>query len=294
VIIGTNKKGDGGLIVYDVAGSVLQQTGGAPMNNVDLRQDVTIGGSAVTLVVASTVGGRTLELFSYDDEERQLDRLDVGPVETGIRSAGVCLYRNAEGAVDVFATRGNGLVQQWRLVESPTDPIAPRKQRELKFASHIEGCVVDDIGGRLFLSEETRGIWEVAADAASGDDRALIDSTGPDGHLAADVEGLTIARYPDGPVLLIASSQGDDRFAVYRLDPDPAYVASFTVQGPDGDDVSHTDGLDVTLGPLAAEPFDRGVLVVQDDDNETPDGEQLNQNFKLVPWRFVENAIGVE
>ena len=53
VIIGTNKKGQDGLVVYDLAGGELQAIGGAAMNNVDLRPRVIVDGRETILVVAS-------------------------------------------------------------------------------------------------------------------------------------------------------------------------------------------------------------------------------------------------
>ena len=66
---------------------------------------------------------------------------------------------------------------------------------------------------RVAASEHTGGI---SAEPNADTRRARVDSTGPDGHLEPEVEGLALARGPARSGYLIASSQGDSSFAVYR------------------------------------------------------------------------------
>ncbi|MGH2380979.1 MAG: phytase [Candidatus Limnocylindria bacterium] len=296
VIIGTNKKGADGLLVYDLSGEELEATGGTAMNNVDLRTDVSLGGRDRILVLASTVDRRTLELFELDPQSRALIPIPGGSIDTGIRAAGVCLHRAADGEMHAFATRGNGLVQQWRLAASDEGSIDGELVRELTFESRVEGCVADDAAGNVLFSEESTGIWRVSADPDAPEQRELVAAANDGGRLTPDVEGLAIAAYPDGRRFLIASSQGDDRFVAYRLDPLPAvdYVGEFSIVGPDGDDVTHTDGVEVTTQTLGPGALEGGILVVQDDGNEEPDGEDVGQNFKIVPWSLVEGHLGID
>lgn len=294
VIIGTNKKGGDGLVVYDLGGSELESTGGAAMNNVDLRPRVLVDGQERVLVVASTIQERTLELFTLDPQTRQLSGAGAS-LETGIRASGVCLFQPADDLVYAFATGGNGHVQQWQLTAGSGD-FDGEMVRELEFGSQLEGCVVDDATGTLYLSEETRGIWRISADPAAVDDRELLDTIGGAGGLEADIEGLAIAAYDEEQRFLVASSQGNDRFVVYRLNGAqlPDVVGDLTIAGPDDTDgVTHTDGVDLTLLAVGPAPFDRGVLVVQDDDNEEPEGGEANQNFKVISWAAVEDLLGM-
>ena len=88
--------------------------------------------------------------------------------------------------------------------------------RRFAVGSQTEGCVADDERGDLYIGEEAKGIWRYSAEPNAGTKRARVDSTGPDGHLEAEVEGLALARGPARSGYLIASSQGDSSFAVYR------------------------------------------------------------------------------
>jgi 3-phytase len=153
-----------------------------------------------------------------------------------------------------------------------------RRVRAFEVGSVSEGCVADDPLRRLYVAEESGGIWRYGAEPGSGQARTLVDSTGGGGHLVADVEGLAIARGRRGRGFLAASSQGNSTFVLYTRGTN-AYVRTFRIVAGRIDAVSDADGIEVTtrrLGRL----FPRGVFVAQDGRNE-PSG---HQNFKLVPW----------
>ena len=109
--------------------------------------------------------------------------------------------------------------------------------------------------------------------------------------LKDDIEGIGLYAKADGTGYLVASSQGNDSYAVFRREGDNAYVGSFRVgadmaAGIDG--VSETDGLDVTS--LAGSGFPDGLMVAQDGRNVSP---PENQNFKLVSWTRIAEALGL-
>ena len=74
-----------------------------------------------------------------------------------------------------------------------------------------------------------------------------------------------------------------------------SYVGRFSVMpGAGADAVTGTDGLAALGGPVGA--FPEGLVVVQDDsdtDGETTIGARARQNFKLVDWRAVKTALGI-
>jgi 3-phytase len=145
--------------------------------------------------------------------------------------------------------------------------------------------VADDELAWLYVGEETEGIWRYGAEPESGTQRTSVDSTDGQGHLTADVEGLTIYYASDGTGYLLASSQGASQFTVYERQGDNEYLMTFEIAGAAGiDDVTGTDGIDVCNSALGL-AFPSGVFVAQD--NENPGG---NQNFKLVPWEAIAGA----
>lgn len=182
----------------------------------------------------------------------------------------------------------------------------------------VEGMAVDTDTGRLFAGQEDVGIWQLPA--SLGGTPELVDKVREYGvdatydpetdecvagqdpgyggeHIAADVEGLTIAYDEGGDGYLLASSQGDNRFVAYDRDGSHEYEGDFTVSAGDLDGSEECDGAAVVAAPVGSQ-FPDGLLVVQDGSN-TPDitdpaGEPIeNTNFKFVDWSDVVDAAGL-
>lgn len=284
-VIGTDKKG--GLAVYDLAGKQIQYLPGARPNNVDIRYGFPLGARQVDLVTAGNRADDTIMVFAVDPESRRLESVAEGTLKTGIAVYGSCMYRSAvSGRFYAILNSERGEVEQWELFDNGQGAVSARMVRRFEVGSQTEGCVADDEHGRLYIGEEGKGIWAYGAQPEAGETRRLVDATEAGGHLVADVEGLAIYHAADGEGYLIASSQGNSTFAIYRRKGDNAYVGSFTiVPGSSIDGVTGTDGIDVTSTALG-EAFPKGVFVAQDDRN---DGGP--QNFKLVPWQVIAEAF---
>src|SRR5215212_8723836 len=274
----------GGIAVYDLAGTQLQyrdQT--AKYNNVDLRTDFPLGGQRVALVAASdrtkyytsTLSQyyRSIVLYNVDPATGALGG-PVGTIRADYEPYGLCMYRSqTSGKFYVFVTSRypvgglDGYVEQWELSDNGSGQITAEKVRVFGVGSLTEGCVADDELGHLYLGEEDVGIWKYAAEpneARDDDHRVLVDTaTGPGGHLAGDVEGLTIAYGPNGTGYLLASSQGKDdtenqwnwkdAYAIYQREGSNAYVRTFRVKDGNGiDGTEDTDGIDVTTASLGS------------------------------------------
>lgn len=278
-IIGTDKLG--GLAVYDLSGEQIQYLPDGNFNNVDLQDEFSLNDESVTIVVASDQLSKDIVVYRVVFETRELSR--VGSIEVGVGLPyGLCMYRNAEtDRRFVFVNNREGDVEQWELFDDQGS-VSARMVRAFSVGGKTEGCVADNELAVLFIGEEERGIWKYEAEPDASGERQLVDTTGPDGHLTADVEGLTLYYGKNNAGYLIASSQGSDQFVVYDRGGRNEYLATFhIVANDDIDGVSHTDGIDVTHASLG-EQFPQGVFVAQDGNN---DGG--NQNFKLVSWRDI-------
>jgi 3-phytase len=283
-IIGTDKKA--GLAVYDMAGHGIQYIPDMLPNNVDIRYNFPLGNKQVALVGISDRADNSLRFFAVDPQTRMLKHTSQG-IKTNINVYGFCMYHSPRsGNYYAFVTSKNGAIQQWQLFDSGNGMVNATMVRSLKMASQTEGCVADDEHAVLYLSEENTGIWKYGAEPEAGATRTLVDKTGQQGHLRADVEGLSLYYASNGTGYLIASSQGADAFMVYRREGNNDYVMTFkAVSGNGIDAIGGTDGLDVMNFPLGpAFPF--GVFIAQDGNNN-PD----NQNFKLVPWEAIANKV---
>lgn len=280
LVIGTNKKR--GLAVYDLSGREIQFLADGQMNNVDHRDGFPLDGKKVALLTASNRSNNSIAIYRINAETKRLENVAAAVTKT-IEAYGSCMYRSSKsGKFYYFGTSKQGVVEQYELSDTGQGTVGAKKVRQINVGTQLEGCVADDELGNLYVGEEAVGIWKYHAEPDANLERTKVDGVG-NGNLVADVEGLTIAYGSDGTGYLIASSQGNDTYAVYRREGTNAYVKSFRiVAGSKIDRVTNTDGIHVTtanLGPL----FPKGVFIAQDGSDDTG-----KQNFKLVPWHLIE------
>lgn len=172
----------------------------------------------------------------------------------------------------------------------------------------VEGMVVDPANGMLYAGQEDVGIWLMRADLTGAapklldrvreygvpavyDEESEECAVGADPgfggtRLAADVEGLTLLTESDGDGYLLASSQGDDTFALYDRELEDAgeYEGGFRVTATaDGavDGSEECDGAAVLNAPLGTR-YPHGLLVVQDGQDTPGDGDREATNFAFV------------
>ena len=276
VILGTDKQA--GLYVYDLSGAALDFLPVGRLNNVDLRQDVAVGAWRGDIAAASNRSDDTIAFFVVETGEVRFVGASQSPLP---EPYGLCLGHHA-GATFVFVAYKTGDLAALR-VEEPGRAVEVAR---LKLASQLEGCVYDDAAGRLYVGEENAGIWRVGFDGVFGAPQ-LVDRVGAQSGLVADVEGLTIYATAEGGGYLLASSQGDDSFAVYERSGDNRFIGRFRIADGVVDGAEETDGVAATSAALG-DRFPNGALVVQDGLN-APAGE--TQNLKIVDWRDIQALI---
>jgi 3-phytase len=286
VIIGTDKKS--GIYVYDLTGKQAQYLPGGLPNNVDLREGFPTPQGQRVLVAASDRGrpGAGVALFLLDPASLKLSFWAAIPVDL-TEPYGLCTARRGDAFL-VIVNGTDGQVRQLRLAMGADGK--PQVQEERRFAvpTQPEGCVADDARGRLYLGEEGAGVWQF--DLAAGAAKGAVFAKAPSEALQPDVEGLALLEDKAG-AWLIASSQGDSAFAVWKVDgAQPVYRGRFSVVASGGiDGVTGTDGVAALGGVVGG--FPEGLVVMQDDVDEGVAGER--QNFKLVDWREVRKALGL-
>jgi 3-phytase len=280
LVIGTNKKS--GLFVYGMDGRIRGRVDSGKMNNVDLRNGVTIEGRPRTVIAASdeSRSSAMIALYALDPGTKGLTPL--GRVPGGReRAYGLCLYQQ-DGQLWAFNVFRDGVIEQVA-IDVSTGVARATPVRRMKLRSNAEGCVADDRTRTFYAAERDVGIWKWGADPDASGTPARVAPTDKS-RLVADVEGLALAQYGEKGGYLIASSQGADSFIVYRLGDD-AYMGRFRIVGGATDGTSHTDGIELVLGNMGDE-FPGGLFVAQDDDNRPQP-----QNFKFVAWGDVLKAL---
>ena len=259
------------------------------INNVDLRPGFKIGGETVTLVKGGNRANNAIVIFKVNPQTRLLEDVTARQITT-MEVYGACMYRSAKSEKTYyFVTSKTGGVEQWELADNGSGKVDAKKVRSFKVGTVVEGCVADDELGHFYVSEEAVGIWKYGAEPDAGSTRTQVDKTGSGGHLAADVEGLTIVYGQKGTGYLMVSSQGNYSYVVYKREDKNEFVKTFRVASGDAvDGTEETDGIDaiaVNLGP----GFPHGVFVAQDGYND-----KGNQNFKLVPLEKILGKGGAD
>ncbi|MEH2051947.1 phytase [Nostoc sp.] len=315
-----------GLRVYDLSGNLLQTVnpGGIRYNNIDLQYGFKLGNQSIDIAVASDRQNDKLAIFKINPNPttpgQYLENItdsNIGtifqtspfepPYSASTRSSyGLTLYRSPiTNDYYVFTSRRQtGDIAQFKLIDKGNGQIGAELVREFTIPSptaagrspQTEGMVVDQETGFLYIAQEDVGIWKFQAEPDGGTTGKLIDRVRFEGgsHLTDDAEGLTIYYGKNGTGYLLASSQGDSTFVAYTREGNNEYVGNFAI-GNNGsiDSVQESDGADVINVPLGPN-FPFGLFVTQDGSNEpaeTIDGENVNSNFKLVPWENIANAL---
>jgi 3-phytase len=286
MIIGTDKdENSPGLRVYDLDGNQVYTTDNEKANNVDIRYGMKLGGKKVDIVTTGLRVSNTLGIYKIDPDSRSLSSVSARQITLGIEVYGSCMYK--ESTTNTFYAIVNdkkGNVEQYRLFDNGSGLVDAELVRTLKLPGQLEGCVADDILGHLYIGEEDRGIWKYGAKPGGLGKGVLIDSIGP--HLAADVEGLTIYYSGKSTGYLIASSQGDNTYAIYSREGGNKFIGRIAIVDSENiDGTSETDGIDVCNMNLG-EKFSNGIFIVQDDVND-----KGKQNFKVVPWENISSSF---
>ena len=303
LIVGTDKAADN-LEVYDLSGHRLQRLPDRDhmINNVDVRPGFTLGGATVGLVATS---GGDIEFSAIDPATGTVRDVTAVPAPRPEYGAqGMCLYTSPRsGRTYAFTTASNGMVEQFEVQAGADGTVGAVRVRgpwdvnpAPSYVVHdgeVEACTVDDETGTLYVAEQAVGIWAYGAeptDSTDPADRTLVGTTVAydGGPMVADVEGLAVVPQPDGGGWIIASSQGNDTYAVFERRAPHAYVRTVRVT-PAGqvDGCTRTDGIDAVAADLGP-AFPHGLFVCQDNQNTLGSGTTaVTQNFKLVPLQEI-------
>ena len=262
--------------------------------NIDVRQDVPLGGE-MRDVVAAYNGG--LRLMLVDRDVRELRLANEGGAAARALGEGLCLYHDTEGGrLFAFLVQRLGLITQYRITDSDGDGLLEAAAvRTLPLSSEAEGCVADDARGLLYVGEDDVAIWRFAADPDAPSTAVAVDRVTEDGPLVSDVEGLALVNRPGGGGLLIVSVQDlhdpeNSYFAVYGRVNNEFRGTFDVVDGVSADGCERTDGIAAHFGSLGPD-WPTGVFICQDHENTAP-GTSGAQNYKLVDLESVVDAFG--
>ena len=292
-VIGTDKKG--ALNSYDLSGKLLQSLPVGRVNNVDVGYGVTVkqiqarnsDASTIDIAVASNRSNNSLSVFEID---KRGDMAHIGDISTTLGDIyGLCMFVTG-GIAQVFANDTSGRFERYDVSITTAKNVEGRLTQSFLLPSQPEGCVVNINTSTAYLGEEGAGIWALDVSNNNEEPRFIAEIASP---AEADIEGLALFDV-DGQTYLIASSQGNNSYAIYQTLNNSPYKLNFiglieiiADKARQIDGASETDGLDVTNANLGGR-FTDGLWVVQDGRNVMP---SQTQNFKLVTGTSLKKAI---
>ena len=278
LIVGTDKKG--GLYVYDLKGAQKSFLAAPGMNNVDL---VEIEHGRILVIASDRADLATAHLFLALLDPATATLAPAGRIAVGSGEGyGICIAKPAgKDEVVVFSAPKNGIIYRTTLSGTAKGAdFAGVTTTLAAVASQPEGCIADPRTATLYIGEEATGIW--AIDMNSGEKRlvAPVDNK----MLVADLEGLAIAPEGSDGGYLVASSQGDNAYAVYRL-PGVTPLGRFRIAAGAFGSTEETDGIELDNRDFGPD-FPRGIFIAQDGINPP-----RAQNFKYARWDEILAAL---
>lgn len=286
LIVGTNKQK--GLVLYDLHGKKKAEYSVGRINNIDSRPNFIGETKTYHLLAGSNVGSRTFDLYTIDESNFELKK--VASQKISSQPYGICvgfLPSQGHNILNIFITSKDGSIDHWQVSEN--DGYQFKQVQRFRVKSTVEGCVLDDETGDLFVGEENVGLWRFQL--LNGNKANLVDRIKPQGgNLAAEVEGVAIYNHLGKEKLLVVSSQGDNTYHLYDM-KSFAHLGRFAITNNSLiDGTSDTDGIDIVSIPLS-DRFPDGIFIAQDGTNESSTGQRENQNFKLVRWSDIESKL---
>lgn len=275
LVVATDKKA--GLYVYSLDGKVRSFTDAGLVNNVDLL-DMGDAGIVVIASDRNDLARARLQLFRLDPATAKLTALGAVPGGAG-EAYGLCLLRDG-AAILAYSVLKTGTVHESRITLG-TAPVAT-PLRTFTIPTQTEGCVADPRSGTLYVGEEDAGIWRFVAGSTAGELVARVDNR----QLVADVEGLALLADGVDGGWLVASSQGDNAYAVFAL-PDLRPLGRFRIAPGTVGAAEETDGIALAGGSFGP-AYPDGLFIAQDGHNAP-----AAQNFKLVSWAAIRAALGL-
>jgi 3-phytase len=286
LIFGTNKKG--GIMVFNLDGKLIRYHNAGLPNNIDIRKGFQLGERKADIAGFSNRERNTIELYEIlpDGEMIYLLHGEVKPIFMG-EVYGFCLYHNRKTSMFYAVINSkDGEIELWH-INGSSGTVDLKHIKSYKTSSQPEGMVADDINEVLYVGEEDKGIWRFDLKSNDPEEPRLLPegSIGSNKALKDDIEGLAICYNNEGGYL-VASSQGNNSYAVFELLRENKYLGSFRITGNKYDAVEETDGIELFNMPLN-DYFPEGIFIAQDGRNLEISDTLLCQNFKYVSWKDI-------
>lgn len=270
IVFGTDKKTNGAIYAFDLDGKIIEEKTIRNIerpNNVDVAYGFQLNDSTqADIIVFTEREKQQIRMFSVPDM-KPLDNIgfkvfeDESHLENKL-PMGIALYKSPKnGAMYAIVGRKTGPAKGYLYqYELKSDGTGVRANLIRKFGSfsgkkEIEAIAVDNEKGFVYYSDEGVCIKKYHAEPGMGDSE--ISCFGGE-YFLDDIEGIAIAKYPDGNGFLIISNQQQGEFNIFSRN-DNSFVKAVNLS------TTETDGCEVVTVPLNA-TFPNGLFVAMNDE----------------------------
>jgi len=279
--------GTAGLEAFALDGTRAAQFTGGEFDYVDVSYGTGVGADSGAIVIA------------YDRKQRGLWALSIDPATLAISAAsktafrthgevtGICTYRSAASGDQYVFAATDGLLEQWKLYVAGGE-VRGTLVRTVPIGIGAGYCATDSLTASVYVTEETVGIWKLAAEPETEASRAAVDLVAPFGTLNDEVKGITVYRVDASTAYLLATDVGNEGYVVYDLadhKPYGRFKIGAAPGNPQLDAVGESEGLAVTAFDFGG-AYAGGLVATFDESNEGGSG-----NAKLVQWTAVAHAL---
>lgn len=289
LVIGTDKKTNGGLYVFDMQGRLIPEKCITPLdrpNNVDVAYGFTLSNTKTDIVVTTERNTKMIRIFSLPDM-KPLDNGGIRVFEDEEHSSpmGIALYHQVSTG-KMFAIVGrkdgpkNGYLWQYELKDNGSGMVEAKFVRafgEFSGLKEIEAIAVDKHLGYVYYSDEQFGVRKYHADPVKGNkELARFATTG----FSGDHEGISIYYLNETEGYILVSDQQADCFHVFLREGDSEDPHHHKLQKIVRTSTLDSDGSELVSTPILPD-FPNGLFVAMSTD----------KTFHYYPW---ENIAGNE
>ncbi len=281
--------GTAGLEAFALDGKRAAHFTGGEFDYVDVSYGSGAGADGGATVVAYDRKQRGLWALSIDPQSLAISSISKKAFQTGGEVTGLCTYRSALTGDQYAFAATNGLIEQWKLYVVDAEMRATLV-RTIPIGIGAAYCATDSASGSLYVTEETVGIWKIAAEPETEAERFAVDLVAPFGTLKEEVKGIAIYRVDASTAYLIATDAGDASYSIYHL-ADNKLLGRFKATAAAGnaelDAVGESEGMAATAYDFGG-AYPGGLIAIFDESNEGGQG-----NAKLVRWSAIADALKI-
>lgn len=184
-----------GLLLLDEQGKTLTRFAGN-FETLAVRHDVQLGDKLSSLIASVDNEQGDIKLISLTSQGEFT--LENSLVFAEAQVEAVCLFRQPQGHISLFAADTLGEVHQFIVYDHGTKQIINKKVRSFIGVPEVQACSVDDQRELLYLAEGNVGVWQYNANPESDPMRSAVALSAPFGELEGEITDVHVSE--DGSI----------------------------------------------------------------------------------------------